>query len=500
MRCFRLALAMSLVGASACSLLLDTDALQKAGTAGASGAAGSSGAGAGGGTGDLDAGRDAGAACSTDVDCQPFETVEGCTRYECKDKICAPPRAHTGLGVVSVAGDAETADQAEDIGYPSLVADGTDLVLAFWKRNGTTSNIVIRKYDERPEISPTSADLSAISSNRFDSVSSSPGMIIRGIPRRIRLLAAAKPTGAAVTGMYQLDIDLANLRVSPMQPTKMDLGVTGFDVSPRGPAPRLLPSGLGEPVGMWIQQGKLFYFDANSTGDVYSAKRVIGFSPLAATAGVHAALETTDLGSTDDQGETELWTRNSNVLTTLIGDIPSARRRGVATTATAEGTVPINFVIWSFERAGAASLLYAVSSCDGMQCPAVGAPAGTGGTLAATSPAAASARVTGATADRDMAAVFQVTASDPTRPSIVTTALLGGITRVTTTQDGGPALAATAMNPATFFVTLTNAPAVNVGPTSVAITPGGLMMVAWVERGATQALLKTRRFQVKTCP
>jgi hypothetical protein len=25
-------------------------------------------------------------------------------------------------------------------------------------------------------------------------------------------------------------------------------------------------------------------------------------------------------------------------------------------------------------------------------------------------------------------------------------------------------------------------------------------MVAWVERGPNQALLKTRRFQVKTCP
>ena len=340
MRSFPLALALSLVGASACSLLLDTDALQKNGAAGAggvSGAAGAAGAagssGAGGSAGNLDAGQDAGASCSTDLDCQPVDTVAGCTRYECgSDKTCLTPRPYTGLGVVAVPGDAEIADQAEEIGYPSLLADGTDLVLAFWKRNATTSNIVIRKYDERPEISPTSADLNAIGSNRFESLWSSPGIIIRGIPRRLRLLAAAKPIGTVATGMYQMDVDLANLRISAVQPTKMDLGITGYDVLPRGPAPRLLPAGLAEPSGMWIQQGKLFYFDATSAGEVYSSKRVIGFAPLAANVGVHAALETTEVATTDDQGQTELWTRNSNVLTTLIGDIPGGRRRGVATT------------------------------------------------------------------------------------------------------------------------------------------------------------------------
>jgi hypothetical protein len=437
--------------------------------------------------------------CTSDVDCQPREVVDGCTRYECKDKICLPPRAHSGLGVVSVPGDAETADQADEIGYPSLLADGTDLVLAFWKRSGATSNIVIRKYDERPEISPTSADLNAISANRFESIASSPGIIIRGIPRRIRLLAAAKPTGVAATGMYQMDVDLSNLRVSATQPTRVDLGITGFDIGPRGPAPRLLPVPLGEPAGMWIQQGKLYYFDANGAGEVYASKRVIGFAPLAANAGVHAALETTDLGSTDEQGQTELWTRNSNVLTSLIGDLPGGRRRGVATTATGESALPINFIIWSFERANAPSLLYAVSTCDAMSCTAVGAPTDSSNTLSAIAPAVSSARVAGGLGDRDMAAIFQLTAPDPARPGVMNTAILGGVSRIVTSLDGGPALSATAMNPATFIVTFTALPAATLGPTSVAMTSGGVMMVAWVERGPNQSLLKTRRFQVKTC-
>jgi hypothetical protein len=514
MRSFGLALALSLVGASACSLLLDTDALQKSGTGGAGGTAGTGGAGgtagaggsaaagAGGAAGDLDGGRDAGTSCNSDLDCQPVESVDGCTRYQCgTDKTCLPPTPYAGLAVVSVPGSPEKADDADDIGYPTLLADGTDLVLGFWKRTGTTTTIILRKYDERPGIFPTFADLNAISSNRFESISSSPGLFIRGIPRRIRLLAAAKPVGAAATGMFQMEVDLSDLRVSATQPTRVDLGITGFDQSPRAPAPRLLPAVLAEPAGMWIQQGKLFYFDANNNaGEVFSSKRVIGFAPLAANGGIHAALEMTDPGSTDDQGEAALWTRGSPSLTSLNGDQPGARRRGVATTATGEGGPPINFVVWSFERANTPSLHFAGAACDANQCTGFGAPTASDGILPAVAPALASARVSGVTTDRDMAAVFQLTMPDATRPAMMNTAILGGITRLSTSLDAGQGLTAKAMNPASFVVTLSNLPAANLGPSSVAITAGGMMMVAWVEREPNQAVLKTRRFQVKTCP
>jgi hypothetical protein len=49
------------------------------------------------------------------------------------------------------------------------------------------------------------------------------------------------------------------------------------------------------------------------------------------------------------------------------------------------------------------------------------------------------------------------------------------------------------------MVSVSTLAAANVGPTSVAMTGGGLMMVAWIERGPNMALLKTRRFQVKSC-
>ena len=506
MRRFRLALALSLVGASACSLLLDTDALQKgAGGAGVTGGTGGGAGtgGAGGSAGDLDAGRDAGTSCNGDLDCQPVEAVDGCTRYQCgTDKMCMPPRAHSGLAVVSVAGDAEVADQADDIGYPSLLADGTDLVLGFWKRNGTATTIVLRKYDERPEVSPQAADLNAIAPGTFESVSSSPGLIMRNLPRRVRLFAAAKPIGTAATGMYQMDVDLQSLRRSNMQP-RAEIGVPGFDGNPRGPVPRLLPGpALGEPVGMWVQQNRLFYFDANNAGEVFSTKRVLGFSPLAAGGGIHAALETTEVGATDDLGQTELWTRGSPSLTALIGDQPGARRRGVATTATGEGGIPINFIVWSFERAGTPTLLYAGAACDANTCQGFGTPP-TGGdaTLPATGPAAASNRVMGTMTDRDLAVAYQVTAPDPARPGMNYTAVIAGLSRLTTVVDGGvPSLTGLPMNPPTFVVALSSLPPTNLGQLSVATTSGGTMMVAWIERGPNQALLKTRRFQVRTCP
>ncbi|MET0596213.1 MAG: hypothetical protein ABW133_26185, partial [Polyangiaceae bacterium] len=453
MRSFRLALAFLVVGASGCSLALDTDALKK-GTGGAGGSGGSGGTG-----GTLDGGAEGGVACNSDLDCQPVDAVNGCNRYQCgPNKTCTGPVPYSGLGVVSIAGNvAETADEADDIGMPVLLADGTDLILAAWKKNGATTNIVIRKYDEdRPELSAVTAELNAITMGRFESVSSSPALIVRGVPRKLRMLGAAKPTGVAATGMYQLDVDLANLRMSAMQPAKADVGVTGYDTNPRGPAPRFLPTLVGEPAGMWIQQGKLFGFDATGGGELFGSKRVIGFAPLAANAGLHAALETTELGSTDDQGQTELWTRNSPSLTSLINDQPGARRRGVATTATgAEGSGgPLNFVVWAFEKAGTASLFYAAAGCDANSCASIGSPAGTGDViLPATDPAVASARV-GMTSERDLAVTFELSGPDPLRPGMTNTALIGGLSRLGPNPDGGT-LASTALNPPSFIVAYT---------------------------------------------
>src|SRR5258708_19972460 len=121
----------------------------------------------------------------------------------------------------------------------------------------------------------------------FKSYASSPGMIVKqAVPRRGRLLLAAERTGdaGAGAGMRLVDVDVPaignNVKLSAMQPALADLGVTGYDTRPRLFAPRLLANGLAEPTGMWIQQGKFYYFDGATTQEAYSATKVIGYTPL----------------------------------------------------------------------------------------------------------------------------------------------------------------------------------------------------------------------------
>ncbi len=218
-------LACLAAGLTACSLLLDTESLQKkppaVGTAGASGAGGSTGGSAGqdagggkeAGIGDA-ATIEAGKACDSSTDCLPGVDIDGCTLYACgADKTCQPPVPNSGkLGVVA-AGAIETVMSANEIGYASLLADGSDVVMAVWHRTGTTTDVLIRKYPAFPQ-GPAGAELSAIAPGMFRAYGSSPGLIARAsiLPRRIRfLLAADRLSDAAPGGMQLVDIDVPTL-------------------------------------------------------------------------------------------------------------------------------------------------------------------------------------------------------------------------------------------------------------------------------------------------
>src|SRR6266849_8850148 len=137
MRIVGLAVAL-FVSAAACTALLDTDSLQtKSGTTGAGGMGGQGGA-----SDAMADAPDAGKTCTSDTDCLPGLEIDGCTVYACgpaKDRTCRPPRPNSGgLGIVS-AGSVETVMTADDIGYPSLLVDGGDIIMAVWHRTGSTS-------------------------------------------------------------------------------------------------------------------------------------------------------------------------------------------------------------------------------------------------------------------------------------------------------------------------------------------------------------------------
>lgn len=521
MRRLSLALGSLLIGASACSLLLDTESLRKGSTT-----TGSTGAGGGadidaGDDGSADAAGEGGKACTSDTDCLPGLDVDGCSLYVCgADQRCEPPKPNSGkLGIVST-GAVETVTTANEIGYPSLLADGTDLIMAVWHRTGTVTDVLFRKYPAYPQ-GPADAELSALATGMFRSYDSSPGLISRpAIPRKIRLLLAADGLAdAGQGGMHLLDIDVPtlnnNMKLSAMQPATPDLGVTGYDTKPRAFPPRLMANGLLEPTGMWIQQQKLYYFDGSLATEAFSAKRVLGFVPLAG-GGVHAALQTAATGAATGVERTELWSQGSTTLVALDNDQP-APRRGVTGTSTAESGLTANLVGWAFEPTpGAPQADYTAAICAGASCSSIALSMISGGPDSGASqssilpgaqfPELTSARVTGSMVDRDVLQAFEISVPDKTQSDVAVTALFAGATRFNIPSVDFGKSTTTPMNPSLFLVDLasastTVAPSDVLGPASVAITSDGQILIAWVVHPSTNmAVLKARRYQVKTCP
>jgi hypothetical protein len=508
MRIVGLALAL-FASAAACSELLDTDSLQsKSGTTGAGGTGGQSGA--------NDAMTDAPAkTCTGDADCLPGVEIDGCTVYACgpaEDRTCRPPHPNSGaLGIVS-AGSVETVMTADDIGYPSLLVDGGDIIMGVWHRTGSTSDVLLRKYPAYPQTG-AGLELSEITNGMFKSYASSPGMIVKqAVPRRVRLLVAAERTGdaGAGTGMRLVDIDVPaignNLKFSIVQPPLADVGVTGYDTRPRLFAPRLLANGTAEPTGMWIQQGKFFYFDGAAAREAYSAKKVLGYSPLSGATGVHAALETTvtdaDGGNTGPS-RTELWSDGSAALASLDGDQPGARH-GVTSTYANESGSSINLVAWSFEpKVGVPALNYRVALCAAMSCTSL-ALTGQSDAIPAMFPEMTSVPVSAT--DRDVLQSFEIIFADTTQPTLADSALFASVSRFNIPSPDLTKGSSTPINPPVFIVDLAQGPlgaaAGDVlGPSSVAITRDGQLMVAWVVHPTpSTSVLRARRYLVKTCP
>jgi len=455
-----------------------------------------------------------GKSCKSDTDCLPSVEIDGCTLYTCgADMTCQPPSSNSGkLGVVS-AGTVESVMNADDFGYPSLLVDGGEVLMAVWHKTGTTTDVLVRKYAAYP-LGGAGVELSVIAPGMFRSYASSPGLIVRSpLPRKVRLLLAAERTDDAGsgTGMRQVDIDVPaglnnNLRLSAMQPAPADLGVTGYDTRPRAFAPRMLPNGFQEPAGMWVQQQKLYYFDGAIAAEAFSTKRVLGFMPLAG-GGVHAALQTSDLADGGAGTErTELWSQGSATLVSLDGDQPGPRL-GVSATFTNESGLIANLVGWSFvPRTAIPSLNYTAALCGGASCSSVALSMMQPAIQYATFPELTSARVTGSMVDRDILQTFEVTVPDSSQPTMAGTVLFGSASRFTIPSLDLTQSSSKAMNPPIFPIDVASGaiarpPGDVLGPSSAAITSDGQMLVAWVVRPTPNtAILRARRYLVKTCP
>jgi hypothetical protein len=517
MRTLGVAFGLSLACLSACSLLLDTESLQKKETTTSTGAGtgGSGQGGSDGGDGLKDApAYEAGKPCSSDTDCLPGVDIDGCILYACgtgENPTCQVPKPNTGgLGIV-VAGPVETVMTADDIGYPSLLADGSDFVMGAWHKNGVATDVLLVKYPAYPQGS-AKVELSALASGVLKSYASSPGFVPHaGVPRKVRMLLAAERLGdAGGTAMHLVDLDVPtannNLKLSNVQPTQADLGISGYDTRPRSFPPRMMPgaTALQEPSGMWIQQQALYTFDGATAKEAYSAKHVLGFSPLVGP-GVHAALETAEIvdgGSGTER--TEIWSDGSATLVSLVDDQPGTRR-GVTSTFTAESGSNANLLAWSFEpKMGLPQYNYAKVFCLGDSCSSAALP-NQQMVTPATFPELSSVQIAGSTVDRDIVEAFEVMFADPMQTTMADSVLVAGASRFTILSADLSKGTTKQMNPPLFIVDVAAgpiglAPGEVVGPYSVAITADGQILIAWVVRPTpTQAILKARRYLVKMC-
>jgi hypothetical protein len=521
MRSIGFACLSSFAGVTACSLLLDTESLQGGTTAtsvtATTGAGGSGQGGAGGGDRDAMATKDApafeaGRACNSDTDCLPGLDVDGCTLYTCggsDDRTCKPPKPNTGgLGIVA-AGPIDVVMTADEIGYPSVLADGSDFVMGAWHKTGAATDVLLVKYP--PSQGAAKVELSALAPGVFRSYGSSPGFVTRTqVPRKIRMLLAAERLGdAGGMGMRLVDLDVPtlnnNVKLANMQPA--DPGVGGYDTPPRSFPPRMIApmSIVQEPAGMWIQQEKLYYFDGTVAAEGFGAKRVLGFSPLGGP-GVHAALETAEpMDGGSGPQRTELWSAGSATLISLTGDQPGPRR-GVASTFASEGGSNVNFVAWSFDsRTGIPQFNYVAAFCLGASCSSLALP-GQDMKIPAVFPELTSSGVMGNPTSRDVVQSFEVVLADPTQTSKATSVLFAGASRFNFPSPDLTMGSSAEMNPPIFIVDTASgdiglAPGEVLGPSSVAVTADGQILIAWVVHpGPGMSVLKARRFAIKKCP
>jgi hypothetical protein len=266
---------------------------------------------------------------------------------------------------------------------------------------------------------------------------------------------------------------------------------------------------LQEPSGMWIQQQKLFTFDGMAAKEAFNAKRVTGFIPLAGL-GVHAALQTAEGGDGGPPIErTELWSDGSATLISLVGDQPGPRR-GVSSTFTTESGSSANLMGWSFDdRTGIPQFKAAAAFCLGASCSSVALP-NQQADVPSVFPELASNRVMGSMTDRYVVQAFEVIIADPMQPTMAATVFAAGASQFSIRSADLSSSTSKEINPPLFIVDVASGPiglppGDVIGPSSIAVTGDGQILIAWVVHqtmpgGQRVAILKARRYTIRTCP
>ncbi len=521
-----------------CSFLIDTNKLQKGGSAGAAGQAGSGGA--------LDAGDDVSDAGGADVSQPDADAAPGCTDdLACLDddpctvdtcNLTSGKCEHSpfqGIGLVneSMVGSGQdytaiVQPGVDQIGLPVLTADGESFWLGYWYEvgsgtSGASRDVVIKHYQATPSAAPVEASLKS-GSFSLDDLFTSPALVVRqfkslgdaGVTaKRLAVVVGGDVTGAGA-GVYvrMLDPDSLQPAGSTVVPPMLQGGMSPSDFAdPVNSAPAALVMD-DHLVFTWVYGAKLYTWDAhlggvvNQTAEKHDVPNdVLNAVPIQGTnigfkADFGAVLE---IAKTGGIYSTDLWTHgNDQTLKNLEPN--SGARLGVAAGAFLDPPDDLSIVAWSYESATGPVIKSGGAVCGGTDCNAAAFPGNSSSNEGAGMyPAISSTWLSAYSTVRGVAISQVLHKRDGADAGAAYSAVIATAMALDPNADAGSTQSY--VNPPVLLVRGPVASASDkpkdspYGHTAIAVTASGSIMVAWVEKDNGKMSLRARRYGTKQC-
>jgi hypothetical protein len=509
-------LALAFAGAAfasvvGCSLLLDTDKLQKGAGQAAAGASGSPADGAAPDvTADSEPSQDAApdaeaeaeaeaATCNGDLDCWLASDRNLCFLHPCdKDaSTCKPPEPWTGPVLVETSNTPiEITSNQDVIGVPALLADGEAVYVAAWYKNSGGTDALLHKYYPGQAVKKNT--FLGYFKDYFLGPVATPGIMIETSPKKRLALLVPVPglTSLSKSCVRRFwvgaDLELPTEFPSACYDPVNALG--DYTADPRRTAPRLLATSTSD-IGAWIQDGELVAKPPLLAGEKVTSLggTLKSFAPLQAVDPLRAAL--LEAGNSAAEEDTLLW-YSGHSPSSLFGVAPGPRL-GIAT-AWPEPSAGENVAVWSHPVAGGQTVEYFNVGCDNTKCDTLASqtPVEQGSMLH--SPTVALRRNADPPyTDVSISAVYSFSTQQETESTM--------LTQVMRTKQPPEV---SVINPGAVLMANTNVPGetavsdlrYDLGRTSTVITAGGAMYVVWVQKVAGKEAMFMRTFQIKdTC-
>ncbi|MCU0692274.1 MAG: hypothetical protein MUF54_12815 [Polyangiaceae bacterium] len=481
-----MAFALALV-AGGCAFLLDTDSLQE---------------------GKSTAGGD-GWPCADDSSCFETPTDDPCTKDWCDpvSKLCRRiPHKGLALRAESPGHDELISSQAE-IGLPVLTTDADgNFYLGYFARQaqGGEGDVRLVRLADNANAPSVNVRLAQVT-NGIGTGHSSPGLEIVANRLRVAVAGTLSAAGQGEAGMYrfQLEKDSLTPPVQGVDQMLLDKDPAYASFPARLTAPRIVRHGSRDLV-LWVHQGAVFTHDwatADTTSNSFSLINATNAVPIAGGIGFKfgAVVEAESSGSDG----LYIWTEGKNTLTVQL-DSNSGTRLGLASAALhpkAPTSPTLNVVHWAYHQAPEPpQLKLGGALCDLSKCTAQSFGAAAAEVAGGLWPSVDIITPDISADQRRIVAVHSFISNN------VAALLLNAYEVDAADLAKKIPLEDLAINPSMVRVTEPqpiddNLPSSSpYGPTAVATTSKGKIVVAWVHhRPSGEASLRTKRYYLDKC-